>query len=188
MKKSFTETKWLLGLIGLLMFVLGLWLFIWPIASMMIATMIVGLALIISAIFYFVGFFFNFKAPYAGWMLVATVLNFLLGALFLMRPGLSLEIIIFIIGVWAIALGATHFASSFMLRSLKHSGWGWHLAGGLIGILIGLIIIFNPFAGFVATNWVIAFGFVFYGVANIIGAFYINEHTKDLQWLYKNFG
>lgn len=169
------------------MFVIGLWLFIWPIASMVISTMIVGLALIISAIFYFVGFFFNLKAPYAGWMLVATVLNFLVGSLLLADPEMSLGIIIFIIGVWAIALGATHFANAFTLRVMHHSAWGWHLAGGLLGILIGLIIIFNPLVGFVATNWVIAFGFVFYGVVNIVGAFYINEHTKDLQMLYKQF-
>ena len=179
MKKSMTGTKWLLALVGLLMLIVGLFLFFRPIGTMVIGSVVAGVCLVISAIFYFVGFFFNLKSASAGWMLIAAILNFLIGMLLMSRLGLSIAILIFIFGVWAVALGAVHFANSFALRHLRHSGWGWQLVGGLIGILIGLIIIFNPLVGFVTVDWVIAFGFVFYGVANMVGAGYTNLRGAD---------
>ncbi|MDO5561160.1 MAG: DUF308 domain-containing protein [bacterium] len=185
MRNFFNETKWLLGIIGLLMLVVGIFLLVRPIGTMIFGTMLIGLALMIAGIFYFVSFFFNLKAPWAGWMMITAIINFLVGALLLARPSLSLDIIVFLFGLWAIALGASVFANSFAARTFRHSGWGWQLVGGLLGILVGILIIFNPLAGFVTLNWIIAVAFIFYGIANIIGAFYLNNHTKELNTLYK---
>ena len=186
MRKFFNGTKWLLGIVGVLMVVVGIFLLVRPIGTMVLGTMLVGLALAIAGIFYFVSFFFNLRAPWAGWMMITAVINFLIGILLLTRPGLSLDIIVFLFGLWAVGVGASVFANSFTARTFHHSGWGWQLVGGLLGILVGLLIIFNPLAGFVTLNWIIAIAFLFYGVANIVGAFYIHNHTKELNGLYKS--
>ncbi len=187
MKNSLTATKWLLGIVGAVMIVIGFWMFAQPIAAMLTEIIFLGILLLISAVFYLISFFMNLRTPMAGWMLVAAILNFLMAMLFLGRPGLAWEVIIFLFGIWAVALGATHFANAFTLRAHKQDNWIWQLLSGILGVVFGLLIIFNPFAGFIATNWIIAFGFVFYGIANIMGGIYLQKNQKELLKFYKTF-
>ncbi len=183
-KNYLSATKWTLGITGLLLIILGLILFFNPISTFVVSSIIAGVILLISAVFYLISFFANLKSPEAGWMLISAILSFLVGWILMVNPGLSIAILIFVIGIWAIALGATHFANSFALRQFKGSHWGWHLVGGILMILMGMVIIFNPFVGLVATDYLIAFFMIFYGLMGIFGAFYLNSSVKELSKLY----
>ena len=59
-------------------------------------------------------------------------------------------------------------ANAFVLRRLHYRNWGWNLALGLLGIVLGFLILANPAIGALgATVWV-AIALVVLGVALMV--------------------
>jgi len=179
-RDGLVTAKWSLGIISFILIVLGFILFFNPISGLYVSTIIIGIVLLISAIFYLVMFFFNLRSPEAGWILISAILSFIVGWILVISPQLSLSIIIFLVGIWAVALGATHFADSFMLRHCRGCNWGWHMIGGILLVLFGILIIFNPFATYIVSDYFIAIMFILYGIMGVFGAFALAD--LDAWW------
>ncbi|MEG0947794.1 MAG: DUF308 domain-containing protein [Bacteroidales bacterium] len=65
----------------------------------------------------------------------------------------------------------------------KLPGWGWWLAGGIIDIIIGVILIANIALTEMVLPYFFAFIFLFKGIQNIIASFIIISSHK-YWWLY----
>ena len=63
-----------------------------------------------------------------------------LGILWLASPGMTTVVVVQILGIYWLVAGIFKIVSIFM----DSSGWGWKLAGGILGILAGLIVIQHP--------------------------------------------
>jgi uncharacterized membrane protein HdeD (DUF308 family) len=75
------------------------------------------------------------------WMvLIEGIALIILGLLMLSSPGMTTVILIQFVGIYWLVAGIFKIVSIFM----DSSGWGWKLAGGILGILAGLIVIQHP--------------------------------------------
>jgi uncharacterized membrane protein HdeD (DUF308 family) len=68
-----------------------------------------------------------------------------------------------------------------MTTQTESAGWGWILAGGIIDILIGIVLVSNPGITVIILAFFIAFGLLFRGMMAIGTAIDLRK-SKDSYW------
>lgn len=109
------------------------------------------------------------------WLLVRGVLAIILGILLLAAPGVGAAAIgIFVavsIGVWLILDGAIVCALALRVKGAGAPAWGWALAGGILAILAGLVVMIFPLASAALVGlfilWAMALGLILRGAAEL---------------------
>ncbi|MEH3144135.1 MAG: HdeD family acid-resistance protein [Methylobacterium frigidaeris] len=96
-----------------------------------------------------------------GTLLLAGLLNLLVGVVAFLMPGSALLALVYLIAAWALVTGGLMLAAAFRLH-LDHGRW-WLVLGGALSILFGLALLVSPVASLIVlTYWMggyaIAFG------------------------------
>lgn len=69
--------------------------------------------------------FSNREASGRGWLVAMGIVGIVAGVLLLAIPGLSLVVMVFLIGAWLIFFGVLQTALALRLRSATHSARSW---------------------------------------------------------------
>ena len=120
---------------------------------------------------------------YNWWLLALRgVIAIIFGILTLFNPVISLVVLVFffggfalIDGIFAIIAGAT--APKGARR------WGWLIAGGVLGILIGIGTFFLPLATAFGLTLVVAIWAIVIGITQIIAAIELRKEIEGEIWL-----
>ena len=73
-------------------------------------------------------------------VLIEGIALIILGLLMLASPGMTTLILIQFVGIYWLIAGIFKIISIFM----DSSAWGWKLAGGILGIIAGIIVVQHP--------------------------------------------
>jgi len=109
-----------------------------------------------------------------GWFLALGVLLVIAGSLAILLPVASTLATSLFLGAILVVSGAMYVFHAFQVKNW--SGFFWDLAIGLIQIVGGLLIYFNPFAGAVTLTVLIAAVFAAQGVTQLMLAFKVRPH------------
>src|SRR3954453_4677398 len=95
----------------------------------------------------------------------------ILGFLLLTDTAATTIVVVQLLGVYWLIDGIFRLVTMFM----DHRGWGWKLAGGILGILLGLVVLQHPlwatYAVPVSLGWLVGIGGIFMGIFSLIQAF-----------------
>lgn len=147
---------------GVILAILGILFFVWPVTSFFEFIYISGIFIIISSI---IAIIRGFKSEECkGWIIFAGIVNLLFGILLLFMPVYSTEIIILVFGIWATILGIYLF-----IVSIKYHDFGFNITtlSNILLIVIGLFIWFEPLATIISTPYLIGAFFLIKGLHNI---------------------
>jgi uncharacterized membrane protein HdeD (DUF308 family) len=75
-------------------------------------------------------------------LLLAGILNIIIGLLLLSNPGKTLIALAWVLGLYWLIQGIFTIVAMF----LDHSAWGWKLFIGIVGIIAGIIVMRHPIA------------------------------------------
>ena len=104
-------------------------------------------------------------------VLIEGIASVIVGAFLLFKPGMTLIVLIQVMGIFWLVGGIFRLIGIFMDRSM----WGWKLVGGIIGILAGISVLSYPLwsAVMVPAVFVIVIGVqgLIMGVITLIMAF-----------------
>ena len=100
--------------------------------------------------------------------IVLGAVSIIFGILVLVWPGISLAILVIVVGVWAIVTGVLQVMSSVRHRAVPDSGWVWGIIGGAVSILFGVVVLIWPTAGLVTVIWIIGIWAVVWGIILIV--------------------
>jgi len=100
--------------------------------------------------------------------IVLGAVSIVFGILVLVWPGMSLGILVILVGVWAIIIGIIQIVASVRHRAVPHSGWVWGVIGGVLSILFGVLVLIWPDAGLVSIIWIIGIWAIVWGITLII--------------------
>jgi uncharacterized membrane protein HdeD (DUF308 family) len=167
--KREVKNWWLFTVIGILLLIAGFYTISNPLASYLGLSVFFGGLIFVNGIMELSFALGNRKnLQHWGWALAAGIVDIILGFILLLYPGLSMAVLPFIVGFYILLLGASLSSYAFQLNHLAVKGWGWVLVGGILTVLFGLSMVFNPVIG-VATivGWT-AFAFIIAGVVNIV--------------------
>lgn len=103
---------------GLLGIAAGIALLVWPDRGLYVLAVFIGAWIIVSGVMHIVGALANRQAPHWWLVLILGVIETPLGIWAMRRPGITLAILITLIGVWAIVMGIWEIAIAFEVRKL----------------------------------------------------------------------
>ena len=103
------------------------------------------------------------------------VLSLAVGVVLLVWPGKTAIVLTWIVGFWAVVYGLFQTVASLDLRKVPGSGWGWGVVAGLLGIVFGVLVLFNVNAGLVSIVWLLALFAIVWGVMLVAFGFQIRS-------------
>ncbi|HXV02166.1 MAG TPA: DUF308 domain-containing protein [Gaiellaceae bacterium] len=103
---------------GLLGIAAGIALLVWPDRGLYVLAVFIGAWIIVSGVMHIVGALANRQAPHWWLVLILGVIETPLGIWAIRRPGITLAILITLIGAWAIVMGIWEIVIALEVRKL----------------------------------------------------------------------
>ena len=123
---------------GILMMVAGFVALLFPLVSSVAVILLLGWLLILSGILQGVSLIGASKVPHFWLQLISVVLSIVIGLMFLNDPGGGLVALTLLLVVFFIVGGMARIVFALTIRPL--SDWGWVLASGIVGVLLGIYL------------------------------------------------
>jgi uncharacterized membrane protein HdeD (DUF308 family) len=89
-------------------------------------------------------------------------------------PHITALALLYLIAVWAIVTGIFKMASAIRLWKTVRNEW-LLLAGGIISLIFGVLLAFQPAAGVLALLWLIGIYAIALGVFQLFRAFWLRK-------------
>jgi uncharacterized membrane protein HdeD (DUF308 family) len=161
--------------VGILSIVIGVMAIAWPGQTLVTIAILFAVWLFVSGVFSVIRAFTD-DASTGNKVLsvIIGVLSIIVGFALLRSPFQSLEVMIFVLGVFWVAQGIVTFMSAFDHKQ----GRNWHLFMGILGIVAGIIVLAYP--GMSAVTLAIFGGIwlIILGVMQIVAAFQLRKAAK----------
>ena len=164
---------WMYLLIGVLAFVLGVFMLTNPAITYEMMTLLFGLALVIFGnIQMVVGIFSRNIFVSRAAVLIGAILNIVLGILLAANPGIAALTLPLILGMWMLYQSFMTINYAGDLKSFKVKGYGLTLFCGIVLLILSVLILLRPMTlGMMTVAIYIALSFIIYGLSEIVSAF-----------------
>jgi uncharacterized membrane protein HdeD (DUF308 family) len=136
---------------------------VYPLMTSAALALFLGWMLIISGIVQAIAHVVTRDVPHFWLQLVSAVLYTVVGFLFVRNPGVAVATLALLLIVFFLVEGIAKVALALTVRPLPN--WGWVLASGVIGLLLGLYLMFNPVLSLVTLGLLVGFLLIAEGVA-----------------------
>lgn len=153
---------------GVLTLIAGLLVLFWPGATVLVIAVIFAIQLIIIGIYRLVLAFSAGEAATGARVLFAIigVLSIVVGVLLLRDPAIAVVTLGLLLGLMWTVSGLIEIFHGF--TGERGSGRGWLIAGGVLSLIAGIIVLVYPAASLVTIAWIMGLLLVFYGIVMII--------------------
>ena len=123
----------------------------------------------------------RFFSEYWWIFLLRGIFGVILGLLALFMPGVTFTTLIIFLGAYLLVDGIFSIVAAINARK-KLDSWGWYLASGILGILVGLLTFSNPFATALALLYLVAFWVIVAGIIEVVMAIRLRKEIKGEGW------
>ena len=177
--KNNTATRVLVLILGILLILMGMVLFATPDMNVVVLGYIVCILMLVFGVAEVVFYITHHKTHTAsGWVLADGIISAVLGLLLLFVPAAQIQAMSIIFADWVLFSGVLCFASAFSERDAGSHNWGWNLAVGIIGILLGIWLMFDPALSAMSIGFLLPLAFIFEGVSAVATFFSTNVARK----------
>ncbi len=182
-KKAFESMRWLLLASGILIVILGITMLFTPLENLVTLAIFIGIAMLVSGISEIVSFCSEEKGERSGWMLASGILSTALGVWTMFGRGTEalIAVIPFVFAVWVMSSSVLRIVGATTLKSEGYRQWGWMMAFGVIGTILGFVLLFSPILSSLVVAYSIAAMLIAYGVNNIIIFFRMKKIKDHIQ-------
>lgn len=176
MLHALAKNWWLILLRGLAAIIFGAISFVMPGIGLATLILLYGAYAFADGIFALIAAFSGEAKDKRWWLALIGVLGLAVGILTLMMPGVTALVLLYYIAFWSIAIGVMQIVGAIRLRNEIENEW-WLIAGGVLSVLLGIILIVAPGAGAVGLIWTIAGFAIVYGVTLVMLSLKLRKHV-----------
>ena len=164
---------WMYLIIGVLAFILGVFMLTNPAITYEMMTLLLGLALLVFGVIeMIVGIFSRNLFVSRAAVIIGAVLNIVLGILLAANPGIAAITLPLILGMWMLYQSFMTINYAGDLKSFKVKGYGLTLFCGIVLLILAILILLRPMTlGVMTVAVYIALSFIIYGLSEIVSAF-----------------
>jgi uncharacterized membrane protein HdeD (DUF308 family) len=175
---------WMYLIIGVLAFILGVFMLTNPAITYEMMTLLLGLALMVFGIIeLIVGLFSRNIFVTRAAVLIGAILNIVLGILLAANPGIAALTLPLILGMWMLYQSFMMISYAGDLKGFKVKGYGLTLFCGIVLLILALLILLRPVTiGMFTVAIYIALSFIIYGLSEIVSAF----RLKSIHHIIEN--
>ncbi len=136
---------WLMLLIGIALFVLGILVFVYPAQSYVSMAVLFGWVILAAGILEVVlSASSDHFVTGRGWMLAGGVIQIILGLILVFNVALSAVTLPIVLGFWLLFRGFSTIGLGGDMRAMGISGAGWTIVGGVLLLRCALWMLFQP--------------------------------------------
>ncbi|MFD1629862.1 HdeD family acid-resistance protein [Pseudopedobacter beijingensis] len=174
-------------IVGILFFILGIYVWSQPLASYLALSIFFCVSFIVSGVAEIIFSISNKnEMDNWGWTLAFGIINLLMGILLATHPGLSMATLAFYVGFVILFRSISSISASIELKNYGVSDWGWMMFWGILGVIFSFILLWNPlFAGLTLVVWT-ALGLMSMGIFGIVFAFKLKSLKKMKEKIRKS--
>lgn len=173
---------WLLMLAGIFSIALGIAVFVFPLQSYVVLSIIAGiLMLFVGAAQLVIASTSGNYLAMRGYMLVGGVIDLILGLLLCVYPGVTMALLPVMLGIWMMYHAFMMIAFGGDLETFRVKGSGWTVFGGILLLIFSFVVLVNPFSAGIATVVVLA------GVGLLVFGLLLCWAAKIFKDIDKNF-
>lgn len=160
-------------IVGIILIVLGFWSFMKPDKSLALLSILVGVGAVIKGIYELVirSTVNRLFGARSGWLIVMGILDLVMGFIFIFRVNTGVMTIAIIFAIWFImdCIGQLSMAGFF--RIYRPSYYWLVILLNVIGLMIGVALLFNPMLSALTIVWLISSFLIVLGILAIVAAF-----------------
>ena len=159
-----TGKWWVVALRGVLGILFGIIALVFPGVTILSLTLVFGAYALLDGVFAIVAAI-GYGGRDAVWYVLEGILGIAVGIATFFYPGITAQALIYLIGFWAIFTGIFEVVAGFELPVARD----WMLAlAGVLSIIFGVLVFFNPGSGALAVVWVIGIYAVVFGLTMLV--------------------
>jgi uncharacterized membrane protein HdeD (DUF308 family) len=117
-------------------------------------------------------------APGVGLRVFLGVVSLLFGIIILVWPGKTLGFMVVLIAIWSILIGVLQIVANVSIRKDAPRAWVWGAVSGAIGLVFGIVVLFNLGIGLVALIWLVGIWAIVFGLALIVLGLQVRKAAK----------
>jgi uncharacterized membrane protein HdeD (DUF308 family) len=151
---------------GLVAIIFGVLTLVWPRLSLTVLVFLFGLFALIGGITALAAALRNHEEHGWGLLLFEGILGILAGAVALIWPGITAFAFLFLIAAWAILTGILEFVAP-LAYPMSGGRAVLMVLAGIISVVFGVLIAFQPAAGLLAVVWLIGIYAILVGIMYI---------------------
>lgn len=159
--------------------IMGLILLLWPATSMLVICRVFGVVLLLFGVIKLV---MNGWASRNEWIayseVSSCVIAALLGLLLLIRPQMFIAILPMLLGILITVDGVMRLQSVLALRRARYGRWWLALISAVVTLVLGVLLMINPFEGMAAMVAVMGAFLLVDGIANLFDILYLSRKLK----------
>jgi uncharacterized membrane protein HdeD (DUF308 family) len=152
---------------GLAAIVFGVLTLVWPKITLAVLVLLFGIFAVISGVTAIVAALRSREEHHWGVLLFEGILGVLAGAVALVWPGITALAFLFLIAAWAILTGVLELVAPLAFPMSFGRGLLFVLSG-ILSIVFGTLIAFQPAAGLLAVAWLIGIYAIIIGVMQVV--------------------
>ena len=168
---------WLLLLRGLCAVLFGVLTFVWPAITLITLVLLLGAYTFADGIFSLAAAIMGGPTKSRWWLVVVGLLGIAAGIVMFLWPGVTALLLLIYIGVWSIATGVMQIIGAIALRKEIRDEW-LLIAGGILSVLFGTLVIAAPGSGALALLFVIGTFAIAYGIILILFSLRLHRHRQ----------
>ena len=176
---------WLSLLVGLLYIIVAIYLMFAPLASYVALSILFSVSMFVSGLFEIAFALANKKGISSwGWYLAGGIIDLILGIFLMASPGLSMEVLPFVLAFWLMFRGFSATGYSMDLKRYGTRNWGWYMVFGILAILCSIGVIWQPALGAFTLVYMIAYALLIIGIFRVMLSFELkslHKRNKEAQ-------
>ena len=178
-KKSFNLVTIGAMVLDILFIVLGIFLIANPSVGVNSALILLGVILIVSGLYSIIKYIINDRAIFR-FELIYGIVSLIVGLLAVFKPFTIVNLITVLIGTWLILSSVFKFATSFELRRFNEDTWTFDMGISVLTIFLGLLLIINPFSGYIVLTTYVAILVIVYAAMDIVEQLFIRKRASRI--------
>lgn len=165
---------------SVLFILIGLFLIIKPEGAIHVVAYALGIMLLVWGIVSMIQFFSKKNSQnYLEFSFILGMLVFIFGIIILIKPDTIASIIPLLLGVWMISNGVTKLSYALTINK-ENNATASIIVSGLI-VILGIFLIFNPFAGAKTITQIIGVLMIIYSVLDLIECIFIKKTVSSVK-------
>lgn len=165
----------------------GLALLLWPGLSIRVVCLLFGVVILAKGLASLWSAWNQPSGLFRYWNFTFGIAAGALGVFLLVQPSMVVSVLPIVVGLFVIFDGLMRLESAISLKQAGYSRWWGFLALALLSVVLGVVMLVNPFATVEVLVMAIGFILLLEGVLNLAGAIYVTsvmgklEHMMDQQ-------
>ena len=168
---------------SILSIIVGLVLIFLPTVSNKVVGIIVGVIILIFGINAVYKYFHRDVAKIYSLNIVFGVLYSILGVVIILYPYSVMEFVTVCLGLFIIINGATKVNYGLWLKRGNEDSWLVTLVTGIFLVVLGIMVVFNPFSAFTVTQISGAF-LIIVGILNVSDTILFKKRAKEIMEIF----